>query len=225
MIEFLAGLPVFGLFAVAVVVLAMESGSPVGLFLPGSPTLLALGLLSRQGFVSLPAAVLVAGAASAVGSQWGFLRARRLRLLDREAGSADLLDPPNRLERKLIQRAGTERVRRLLAFLDRRAAPAVAAGHFFSVVRTLMPRLAGRAGVSHRRFSFANVPVAFAWSAVLVTLGRIAGAAYEQVSAAVGLAGLPVVLVAAVAGWIVLVVRRRRTAREEVRPAERSGAV
>ncbi|WP_243791609.1 DedA family protein [Saccharopolyspora gloriosae] len=222
MIEFLSGLPVFALFAVVVVVLAMESGSPVGLFLPGSPTLLALGLLSRQGLVGLWAAVLVAGAASAVGCQWGFLRARRLRLLDRDAGSADLLEPPNRLERKLIQRAGTDRVRRLLAFLDRRAAPAVATGQFFSVVRTLMPRLAGRAGVSHRRFSFANVPVAFVWAALLVTLGRIAGAAYEQVSAAVGLAGPPVVLVAAVAAWIVFIVRRR-IARAET--PERSGAV
>lgn len=225
MIEFLSGLPVYGFFAVAVVVLAMESGSPIGLFLPGSPTLLALGLMSRQGVTSLWAAVLLAGAASAVGCQWGFLRARRLRLLDREAGSVDLLDPPNRWERGLIQRIGTERVRGLLMFLDRRAAPTVATGQFFSVVRTLMPRLAGRAGVSHRRFSLVNVPAAFAWAAVLVTLGRIAGAAFDQVSSAVGLAGLPVVLLAAVAGSIVLVVRRRRS-RAEARPAaETSSAV
>ncbi|MCX2733159.1 VTT domain-containing protein [Saccharopolyspora sp. NFXS83] len=225
MIEFLSGLPVHGLFVVAVVVLAMESGSPIGLFLPGSPTLLALGLLSRQGVTNPWAAVLVAGAASALGCQWGFLRARRLRLLDREAGSADLLDPPNRLERKLIRRIGTERVRRLLTFLDRRAAATVVSGQFFSVVRTLMPRLAGRAGVSHRRFSFVNVPAAFVWAALLVTLGRIAGAAFDQVSSAVGLAGLPVVLVAAVVGSIVLVVRRRRS-RADARPgAETSRAV
>ncbi|MFR9728679.1 DedA family protein [Saccharopolyspora sp. MS10] len=216
MIEYLAGLPVLGLFAVAALVLAAESGSPLGLFLPGSPTLLALGVLSGEDVVSPWTAVLVAGSASALGAQWGFLRARRLRLL--EPGSAALLEPPSRRERGLIRRVGPERVRRLLAFLGRRAVPAVALGHVLSGARTVMPRLAGRAGVSHRRFTAANAPTAFAWVAVVVGLGQVAGAAYEQVETAVGLAGLPVVLLAGAVVAVVLLVRRRRD-------RERSGAV
>lgn len=209
MIGFLSGFPVAGLFAVAALVLAMESGVLVGLFLPGSSLLLALGFLARHGVVNPWVVVLVAGSASALGCQFGFWRARRHRLLDPAAGSADLLDPPNRVERKLIDRAGRARVRRILSFLDRRAVPTVAVCQFLSLVRTLMPRLAGRAGVSRRRFSLANVPMAFAWAALVSTLGRLAGEAYERVETALGLAGPPVVLAVALLAWVTFKIRRR----------------
>ena len=161
-------------------------------------------------------AVPVAGAASALGCQWAFLRARRLRLLDEDA---DLLEPPGRWERGLIQRAGPERVRRSLSLLERRAVPAVAGAHFVSVLRTLMPRLAGRAGVSYRRFCAASVPASFAWAAAICTVGRIAGEAYGRVSAAVGVVGAPLLVLAGLVAGVVLLVRRRRAAR-----VARSGA-
>ncbi|GAA3363265.1 hypothetical protein [Saccharopolyspora gregorii] len=53
MVEHVMGLPVPALLVVAAVVLVLESGSPLGVLLPGSPMLLALGLLSRQGAVLL----------------------------------------------------------------------------------------------------------------------------------------------------------------------------
>ncbi|MCA1188560.1 MULTISPECIES: DedA family protein [unclassified Saccharopolyspora] len=217
MVEHVMGLPVPALLVVAAVVLVLESGSPLGVLLPGSPMLLALGLLSRQGVVPLWVAVPVAGAASALGCQWAFLRARRLRLLDADA---DLLEPPGRWERGLIRRAGPERVRRSLSLLERRAVPAVAGAHFVSVLRTLMPRLAGRAGVAHLRFCAASVPAAFTWAAVVCVLGRVAGEAYGRVSAAVGVAGAPLVVLAALGAGAVLLVRRRRAAR-----VARSGTV
>ena len=222
MIAHLAGLPAAGVLAVAALVLALESGVLVGLFLPGSSLLLALGFLAGNGVVSAWAVALVGGAASALGCQFGFWRARRHRLLDPESGG-DLLDPPNRVERRLIDRAGRDRVRRVLAALDRRAGPAVAVCQFLSVVRTLMPRLAGRAGVSRRRFASANAPMAFAWAALVSTLGLLAGEAYERVEAAVGLAGPPVLVAAAVVAWVVVKLRRRRSAPEPEPEVERTG--
>jgi membrane-associated protein len=190
MTDFLAGIPGPLALVVAVVLLFAESGLVVGAFLPGSPTVLALGWLAGQGFLEVWAAAVSAFGATALGCQHGYFRGRR--------------DGP--LRRRLIERVGEQRLARMESSLDGRAEVTVAASQCFAVVRTLVPRLAARSGMSHLRFTICNAPVAAAWATTLVLLGAWSGAAYERVQTVVGFMGLPllggVALLALATWWI-----------------------
>ncbi|EQD82300.1 membrane-associated protein [Saccharopolyspora erythraea NRRL 2338] len=198
MIELLSAVPAQLLLAVVAVELMAESGLLVGVFLPGSPLVLALGFLAGQGVVEVWAAIPTVAAASALGGQHGFLRGRR------RGGP---------LEQRVTARLGERRARRLDAALEGRAEVAVAVAQCFGVVRTLVPRLAARSGLSHARFTACNVPMAVVWASALVLLGAWSGAAYERVESVVGLMGLPLVAAAAAIVLVVQLIRRRRAAR------------
>ncbi|GAA2809054.1 DedA family protein [Saccharopolyspora taberi] len=193
MTDFLARLPGEFVLAVVAVWMLVESGLLVGVFLPGSTTVLALGFLAGRGVVDVPLAAVVIGAVSALGCQYGYLRGRSSSWVR--------------------ARVGEERMRRLESSLDSRGGAAVAVSQCVGVVRTLVPRLAAGAGVSHLRFTLCNVPVAFAWSSALVFLGAWSGAAYQRVETVVGFLGLPLLIAVGVAVLIVRWLRRRAAAR------------
>jgi membrane-associated protein len=197
MTDLLSGIPDSLVLAVMAVILLAESGLLVGVFLPGATLVLAVGFLVRHGVVDVGPAIVTGAVASALGCQVGYLRGR---------------GPDRWLGRQVAARLGQDRVRRVLSSLDRRAELTIAVCQCFGVVRTLVPRLAGRAGVSRMRFAVFNVPMAFAWASALVLLGYLSGSAYEQVRALVGLAGLPVVASVLIIAWIVRRLRRARPA-------------
>ncbi|MER7014387.1 DedA family protein [Saccharopolyspora sp. NPDC000359] len=201
MSEYLAGIPGPLALIAAVVVLFLESGMVVGLFLPGTGTVLALGLLAGQGVVEVWLAAVCASAATALGCQHSFYRGRRNGLVRRE----------------LVKRLGEARLVRLESALDGRTEVTVAVSQCFAAVRTLVPRLAARTGMTRLRFTLCNLPVATAWATTLVLLGAWSGEAYDSVESIAGLAGLPVLAVAAaVALWIWWL--RRRNRNQEVAP-------
>ncbi|WP_157162782.1 DedA family protein [Actinoalloteichus spitiensis] len=207
-------------------VLVLESGVLIGLFLPGASTVLALGLVADLGILPLPVALALAFGATALGAQWGYQLGRR-----RGLGVA------GGLARRGLARAGVggglrERVSRLL---DQGGAPAIIGAHCVALSRTLAPRLAGTTGVPWRRFSGANLVGCALWSWSLVLVGHFAGAAFDQVRAAVGLLGAPLLVAGAlVLATIVLLRRRARRGRgtgesgelaeEPGPPAPRNGA-
>ncbi|GAA0525071.1 hypothetical protein GCM10011581_14990 [Saccharopolyspora subtropica] len=197
MTDFLAGVPAPLALVAAVVLLFAESGLLVGVFLPGSGTVLALGWLAGQGVVEVWVAAVSAFGATALGCQHGFLRGRSL----------------GPVQRHLVRRVGEERLARLESAMDGRAAVAVSTSQCFAVVRTLVPRLAGHSGMSHLRFTACNAPAAAAWATTLVLLGAWSGAAYEQVQTVVGVAGMPLLAVAALVAFAVWRLRRRCPAR------------
>lgn len=170
-----------------------ESGLLIGVFLPGAGTVLALGWLAGHDVVEVWTAAVSAFGATVVGSQHGYFRGRRDGLL----------------RRRLVKRLGERRFGRVESALDGRAEATVAASQCFAVVRTLVPRLAGRAKMSHLRFTICNVPVAAGWATALVLLGAWSGAAYEQVEAVVGFMGLPLLAIAALIALAVWRLRRR----------------
>lgn len=173
LVESLGGLPGPLVLMIVAVLLAAESGLLVGIVLPGATVPLGLGLLSRLGTVDFTAAVLTVAGATLVGSQLSFLRARRFREL-RRAGP-------------LLKRA--------TALLNRHPGTGIAAGRLVGGMRTVVPVVAARAGMRHRRFLVCDAPAALCWAGVLVTLGHVAGAAYKEIRLGVGLVGLPVVFV------------------------------
>ncbi|MGI8308544.1 DedA family protein [Saccharopolyspora sp. ASAGF58] len=194
MTDLLAGIPGPLALAVAVALLFAESGLLIGVFLPGSATVLALGWLAGHGVVEVWVAAISAFGATASGCQHGYYRGRRDGLL----------------RRQLVKRFGEQRFARAESALDGRAKSTVAASQCFAVVRTLVPRIAGRTSMTHLRFTICNVPVAAAWATTLVLLGAWSGAAYEQVEAAAGLLGLPLLGIAALIVLAVWWLRRRK---------------
>ncbi|MCP2164082.1 DedA family protein [Goodfellowiella coeruleoviolacea] len=206
---FLVGLPAPVVLGLIGLLLMAESGLLIGVVLPGASTVLTLGLFARLGVVPLFAAVVTAVLATTIGSHAGFVRGQRRG----QSGRGGWVD------RLVERRLGPDRQERLLSLLRRRARVAVAVGQCLGVVRTLVPRLAGRAGVPYPRFALCNVPAAVLWGGGLVVLGYLAGAAYQQVEDVVGLLGLPLLVVVAVAvlAWR-LVRRRRRSGGQPVRP-------
>lgn len=180
MTSLLTSLPEPLILLVAAIIMTAESGLGIGVFLPATSTALALGLLARLGAVPAHSAVLTVAAATALGSHCAFL-------LSRGRGPAQFLLKHRRVQPWLD---------RAESLLRRRPVAGSAAGHLVGGTRTVVPRIAARAGVPYARFAMGTVPAAAVWAALLVTLGYIAGAAFDQIRLAVSLIGPPLLLVA-----------------------------
>jgi membrane-associated protein len=182
-----AGWPTPLVLAVAAVLLLAESGTLVGLLLPGTTLLVALGLWSAATGVPAAAPLAVAAAATVGGALRGWERGRR-------PGPV----PPGRAWTRAepwIRRlppwpaaSGTAGTSALLA-----------AGHWASAARTLTPRAAGAAGVPLRVAGPTLAVSGTAWATTVVVLGRELG---PRVVASAQWA--PVAVLAVVAGAVLI---------------------
>ncbi len=190
MIELLAGLPAWAVLAVTCAVVATEPAVLAGVVLPSVASVVFSGFVAGLDGVPLPAAVLLVGAAAAGGDALAF-RAGRRRAGDPSGGS-----PP--------RRAGLQRGWDRAAALYRRGGPPVVAlARWVTVARTVVPRLAGRSGLSWRRYLALALPSAAVWSATLTGAGYAVGASYAQVSRYVGRGGGAVLVLALCAAAVV----------------------
>ena len=206
----LGGWPVY---AVAAVLVFLESAVLAGLFLPGETVLLMAGLLAGAGNLSLAVLLPVAVAAALAGDQVGYLIGRCFGPRLRASAVGRLI--------------GARRWERARELLERRGATAVFAARWITVVRALVPTVAGMIGMPRGRFFAANCAGAVTWAPTVVLIGYLLGdslARAEQVLAYLPLVGVAtVVLMVAVAG--VRAVRSRRdVAVEPVVVATTSGA-
>lgn len=189
------------LLVVAWVFLVAEAGLLVGVALPGTSVLVALGYFSHLGVVPLGGAIAVAACAAVVGTQISYLWGRR-----REGAPSFHRFAPGRWDRP----------RELLGKYGRWA---VAGGQWFGSARTLTPRLAGWAGMPYRTFATASLPTACAWAATLVTLSyHLAPEIIQQVTTHLAVAG-PVL----VAAWLLVAwaVRARLRTQAKAQPTIR----
>jgi membrane-associated protein len=151
--------PVPVVLAVASALLIVESGSLVGILLPGTTLLVALGLWTLTAPAALPPAVAVAAAATVTGAHLGWLRGRSGAVSGRRAQAR-------------IQQASTwlaERGRPATAML-------LACGHWAAAARPVLPRVAGAAGVPYRIVGPVLIVSGSGWAAALVLLGNRVGA-------------------------------------------------
>lgn len=156
-----ANFPVVVFVGIAAAVLFLEAGALAGLVLPGAGTAMAMGSLvsPEAGTVRLALVCLTAVAATTTGAHFGYLRGRSRGEQPAERG---LHWPAQRwLDRALAQ-------------IERHAIWVVPAAHCVAYLRTLIPRAAGRAGISYRKFAFCVAPGAFLWGTALVLLGHTA---------------------------------------------------
>jgi membrane-associated protein len=181
-------LPAPAVLAVAAVLLVVESGTPVGMFLPGTTLLVALGLWVHIVPEALPAAPVVAAASTVAGAHIGWWRSRNRT----DRGRWPALDTRAEQARGWLAGRGPLATAGLLF-----------CGHWAAAARPIMPRVAGGAGVPYRIAGPALVVSGSAWATTLVLLGNGVG---PHVLTHAGWA--PVVVVVLLIGALTLQARR-----------------
>ncbi len=181
---------VIGLLAFA------EAAAFVGLLLPGEVAVLLGGVLASQGRVSLPALLVVAAVAAIAGDSAGYELGRRWGA---------------RVLATRLARRHTRTVCEVMRRVQRHGGAVVFLGRWTSVLRALVPAVAGMSRMAYGRFLVFNVIGGVAWAAAFTLAGYAAGGSYRTIEAATGRGGW--ILTALVVGWVAvrLVLRRRRT--------------
>ncbi len=142
-------------------IIFLESGIPIGFFLPGASLLFTAGLLAGQGFfdpwILIPMVTLAAMLGDStgywVGSRWG------IKLF---------LRPDSRFFKH-------EHLEQAKTFYEKYGKQAVFFARFVPVVRTFVPIVAGIVGMHYRTFLAYNILGALSWAAGVTTLGVFLG--------------------------------------------------
>ncbi|MFI6757692.1 DedA family protein [Micromonospora sp. NPDC050417] len=193
-VTLLEQLPPLLVYLVAAALVGGETGLLVlGLLVPSEATLLLVGFLAYTGTLDLGTALVVMISSALLGDSVAFRSGRR--------------HGPRLRASKWGQRIGARRWAKADEMLDRLGGRAVLAARWIAYARTLVPRLAGNAGMPYRRFAPWNLAGVVSWVGGSVVVGYLAGESYETVSSYLGKAtGAVLVLLVAVVA-IVLVGR------------------
>ncbi|MFC6020186.1 DedA family protein [Plantactinospora solaniradicis] len=186
-------LPPVLVYLAAALLVAAETAVIVGLVMPAEATLLLVGFLAYTGMLRLAPALVVMILAAVIGDALAFRSGRRhgARLRAGKWGS----------------RVGAQRWARADAMLARLGGRGVFVARWVAFARTLVPRLAGSAGMPYRRFAPWNLAGVVSWVGGSVLAGYLAGESYETVSHYLGKATGAVLLLILFIVAIVLVGR------------------
>lgn len=198
-----------GIYLVVGLLVFVEDALFVGFVVPGETAALLGGVAANGGKVSFPAMLAVVVVAAILGDSVGY-----------EVGR---VVGPRLLTIKLVSRhsARLEAAQQLLAA---RGGWAVFAGRFVAFFRAVMPALAGMSGMRYRRFLPWNVAGGLAWGTLYVTIGYVAGSAYQRVAARAGEAAAGVIALLVIVAVVVWRVRKARAERAAEEEAARAGA-
>ncbi|WP_371409439.1 DedA family protein [Micromonospora zamorensis] len=188
LLTWVQGLPTLWIYLVAALIVAGETAVIFGLLVPGEATLLLVGFLTYNGTLRLAPALLAMIAAAVLGDGLAFRAGRRYG---------------PRLRAGLGHRVGPQRWGRADAMLARLGGRGVFAARWVAFARTLVPRLAGAAGMPYRRFALWNLAGVVTWVGGSILLGHLAGESYDTVSRLLGRAtGAALVLLAGLLGVV-----------------------
>lgn len=202
LLDAVASLPAPLALLVAALVLVAESGTLVGIFLPGTTLLVALGLWSHTAADALLPAIAVAATATVTGAHVSRWRGR-----SHQDGLPPASDSPGVWGQRVVQARAVRAERWLAGRGPAATAALLACGHWAAAARPLTPRIAGGAGVPYRIAGPAMVLSGTAWAATFVLLGNRVGAHVLTHGTWV-----PVVLVVLLIGVLTLRSRRRSVA-------------
>ncbi|MEV4825970.1 DedA family protein [Micromonospora sp. NPDC049274] len=188
LLTWVQGLPTLWIYLVAALIVAGETAVIFGLLVPGEATLLLVGFLTYNGTLRLGPTLLAMIVSAFAGDALAFRAGRRYG---------------PKLRAGLGNRVGPERWRRADAMLARLGGRGVFAARWVAFARTLVPRLAGGAGMSYRRFAPWNLAGIVTWVGGSVLLGHLAGESYDTVSRLLGRAtGAVLALLAGLLGVV-----------------------
>ncbi|MGC0415805.1 DedA family protein [Embleya sp. AB8] len=207
-VDRLGDLPPLYAYVVIALVAVIETGLLLGVFMPAEPVLLLGGLLTSTGHLALVPVLIIATSAAVVGDTLGYLsgrhRSERIRT--------------GRLGRK-VGEPRWERAEEMFTRGRGAGGVTVMLGRWVAFARTLLPRLAGAAGMPYRRFAPWNAVGVLVWVPGSIMLGRLAGSAYPSAASVPGWIGAAIVAIGVVAGIVTLIRRRRRRRAEEASSA------
>lgn len=172
LLQALAGLHGWPVYAVATAAAFLESAAFFGLVVPGETVMLTAGMLAAGGVAQLPLLLVVVAVAAVLGDSVGYW-------IGSKFGPALMT---SRLGRK-IPPSRWEWAR---DYVQRRGAGAVVLGRWVGILRALVPAMAGMVRMPYRRFLAANIVGAVSWSAVVVGLGYFAGASLAAAQSVLG---------------------------------------
>jgi membrane protein DedA with SNARE-associated domain len=218
-------LQVGGLAAYLIVfaIAASETSALVGLLVPGETLVLAAGALAAQGYFDVTRLIIAVVAGAIVGDSIGYGIGRWYRSRQKASAQAGESQRGKRDRRPgwLARLIGGDRIQRAEALLARRGGLAIFVGRFIGFVRSLLPFVAGAAGMGYRRFLAYDVPAAIAWSVSSVLAGLLLGESAGQLFSLAGMGA--VVVLAAAAIVVLLIVSVRKVVRTRRRTAESHG--
>jgi membrane-associated protein len=136
----------------------LETGAFVGLVAPGETAIVLGGVVAAEGGVDLPAIILVAWMAAAMGDLASFLLGQRL-------GRRFLVTRGPRLG------VTAPRLERVEEFFDRHGPKAILVGRFIGIVRAVAPFLAGSSGMRLRTFLPWSLLGTFLWATAFTLVG------------------------------------------------------
>jgi membrane protein DedA with SNARE-associated domain len=192
-VDVLEGLPPLVVLALAALLVMGETGVLIGLFFPVEITLLFVGFLAYLGEVPFAPAFLLMIAAAITGDALALRSGRKYG--------------PRVRASRFGARIGAHRWAKADQILHRLGGRSAFIARWVPFVRTLLPRLAGSAGMPYRRFVTWNVAGVVTAVGGSVVLGYLAGASYEQAAERFGSATTAVLLLLGAIVVIVLIGR------------------
>jgi membrane protein DedA with SNARE-associated domain len=183
-------------YALVAALAFLETGAFVGLVAPGETAIVLGGVVAAQGDVSLPAMILVAWSAAALGDLASLLLGRRLGRRFLQTHGSRVGVTPARLE--LVE-----------GFFDRHGPKAILVGRFVGIVRAVAPFLAGASGMRVRAFLPWSLLGTFVWATSFTLVGYAFHASFASAAGALTHGALALAVVAAA----VLALREYRRAR------------
>lgn len=198
-------LPPLLALAVAVVLVAGETGVIVGLLFPVEITLMFVGFLAFLGEVPFVAVLLLMIGSAMAGDALALRSGRKYG--------------PKVRASQLGARVGEHRWRRAEQVLRRLGGRSAFVARWVPFVRTLLPRLAGSAGMSYREFVGWNAAGVVTAVGSSVAVGYFVGASYQRAAEIFGQVAGALLVSAVVAIVAVVGVRRWRQARRVRRQA------
>jgi membrane protein DedA with SNARE-associated domain len=177
-------------------IIGLES---MGLPSPGETALVLAAILASQGKLNIELVILIGVASAIVGDNVGFLLGRRF-------GRRAFMSPGPFLHNRI------RAIRYGDGFFKRHGPKAVFLGRWIALVRFATAWLAGINRMPFRLFFFWNALGGISWGITYGLVGYFGGKAAAHFLAQAGIAGLVVMVLTAVGGWIFLKRRERRVA-------------
>lgn len=145
-----------GLLLIALIVFA-ESGMLVGFFFPGDTLLITAGIFAAQGKLPIVLTVVVISLAAIIGDNVGYQIGRRYGrgLFKKQDGIF--------FRREYIIRAEK--------FFEKYGTKAMLFSHFFPIIRTFTPPVAGTAHMDRKQFFFFDAIGVIAWATLITMTG------------------------------------------------------
>jgi membrane-associated protein len=179
------------------VVFALIAIETMGIPVPGETALITASIVASRGRLQIEAVIAVAAAAAIVGDNVGFAIGRKL-------GRRLLTAPGPFLHHR----------RRAIAvgepFFDRHGPKAVFLGRWVTGLRITAAWMAGVTRMKWPTFVFWNALGGIAWATSIALIAYFVGHSAEKIIRLAGLGGAVAVVLAGIAVWFVLRMRRRR---------------